>query len=366
MKNTYLKKSLVALATSAAVLVGASAAMAGGEDPGAWKIGGGGIWTLPDNQRGLEDGSGYEIWAGQVINEKWDWDINYFNSNLNIKNTLKGQLDYRNDNASDSLKGFGLDADRVFNRSSRFSPFITGGIGYIDDGRDPGYDELFVKVGVGALVDLATFSSGNMLQLKGTAAARYQFADVLDFVFGLGLQYSFGGHAPVVAVAAVAPPPPPPPVVRAPPPPPPVIDSDGDGVPDSLDKCLNTPKGDRVGVNGCSCDVTVMLHFKSNSDQLTEVDKVDLDRVATNLTALGFVSGTIVGHTDNVGSDAFNQGLSERRAKSAAAYLESKGIAAGRIAASGAGESQPVADNATEEGRAANRRVVLSRTDCGK
>jgi OOP family OmpA-OmpF porin len=145
-----------------------------------------------------------------------------------------------------------------------------------------------------------------------------------------------------------------------------VLDADGDGVPDSADRCLNTPKGDRVGANGCSCDVTVQVHFKSNSDQITEADKVDLDRVAANLTSLGFVSGTIVGHTDNAGSDAFNQALSERRAKAVAAYLESKGIAAGRIVASGAGEAQPVADNATEEGRALNRRVVLSRTDCAK
>jgi OmpA-OmpF porin, OOP family len=137
-------------------------------------------------------------------------------------------------------------------------------------------------------------------------------------------------------------------------------------VPDSADRCLNTPKGDRVGVNGCSCDVTVQVHFQNNSDQLDEADKVSLDRVAANLTSLGFVSGTIVGHTDNVGSDAFNQALSERRAKAVAAYLESKGIAAGRILPSGAGESQPIGDNATAEGRAQNRRVVLSRTDCGK
>jgi OOP family OmpA-OmpF porin len=109
-----------------------------------------------------------------------------------------------------------------------------------------------------------------------------------------------------------------------------------------------------------------MLNFKTNSAELSEADKVDLDRVATNLTALGFVSGTIVGHTDNVGSDAYNQALSERRAKAAAAYLESKGIGSGRIVATGAGESQPIADNATPEGRAQNRRVVLSRTDCSK
>ena len=109
-----------------------------------------------------------------------------------------------------------------------------------------------------------------------------------------------------------------------------------------------------------------MLNFKSNSDQLTEADKVDLDRVATNLTNLGFVSGTIVGHTDNTGSDAYNQARSERRAKAVAAYLESKGIAAGRIVASGAGDPSLSPTMPTPEDRAQNRRVVLSRTDCGK
>jgi OOP family OmpA-OmpF porin len=106
-------------------------------------------------------------------------------------------------------------------------------------------------------------------------------------------------------------------------------------VPDAQDRCLNTPKGDRVGASGCSCDVTVQLQFRTNSADLSEIDKVDLDTVAVRLTELGFVSGTIVGHTDNTGSDAYNQALSERRAKAAADYLASKGIASGRLAASG-------------------------------
>ena len=89
-----------------------------------------------------------------------------------------------------------------------------------------------------------------------------------------------------------------------------------------------------------------------------------LDEVAETLKRLKFVSGTVVGHTDSTGSEAYNQALSERRAQSAITYLETKGIEAGRLKASGAGESQPIADNGTREGRALNRRVVLSRTDC--
>jgi OOP family OmpA-OmpF porin len=73
----------------------------------------------------------------------------------------------------------------------------------------------------------------------------------------------------------------------------------------------------------------------------------------------------VVGHTDSSGAEAYNQQLSERRAAAVVKYLESKGISAGRLTASGAGENEPIADNATAEGRALNRRVVLTRTDCG-
>ena len=149
-----------------------------------------------------------------------------------------------------------------------------------------------------------------------------------------------------------------------PPPPPPPKDTDGDGVVDGSDQCPATPKGDRVGPYGCSCDVTKQLQFASNSAELTDADKASLDETAANLTRLKFMAGTVEGHSDNTGSDAYNQGLSERRAKAVADYLQGKGIAVGRLNAVGFGESQPVADNATREGRAQNRRVVLKRTDC--
>jgi outer membrane protein OmpA-like peptidoglycan-associated protein len=66
----------------------------------------------------------------------------------------------------------------------------------------------------------------------------------------------------------------------------------------------------------------------------------------------------IEGHTDNVGSDDSNQGLSQRRAESVKAYLVQQGIAASRLTATGMGESQPLADNGSESGRQQNRRVV--------
>jgi outer membrane protein OmpA-like peptidoglycan-associated protein len=132
---------------------------------------------------------------------------------------------------------------------------------------------------------------------------------------------------------------------------------------DANDRCPNTPRGERVGVNGCSCDTVVELNFEFDSAQLTAADIARLDELAVTLRQLEFVEGNAVGHTDSIGDEAFNQGLSERRAQAVADYLASKGIAAGRLAVSGRGETQPVADNSTAEGRAKNRRVVLTRSD---
>jgi outer membrane protein OmpA-like peptidoglycan-associated protein len=68
----------------------------------------------------------------------------------------------------------------------------------------------------------------------------------------------------------------------------------------------------------------------------------------------------VAGHTDSTGSDAYNQGLSERRAASVGNYLRGRGVIADRLITVGMGESRPVADNATAMGRQANRRVEIT------
>lgn len=67
----------------------------------------------------------------------------------------------------------------------------------------------------------------------------------------------------------------------------------------------------------------------------------------------------VYGHTDSTGSDAFNQALSERRAQTVANYLQSRGVSQARIRWQGFGETMPIADNGTEEGRSRNRRVEI-------
>lgn len=127
-----------------------------------------------------------------------------------------------------------------------------------------------------------------------------------------------------------------PPVEAAPPPPPP------------------TPP--EVGSSIASLDNT---HFDFDKASLrpAAIDKLDHAVQVMNDNPTTRVS--VEGHTDSVGSDVYNQGLSERRARSVFDYLTSKGIDSSRLTTVGYGEDRPIASNDTEEGRAENRRVDL-------
>ncbi|MEZ0470184.1 OmpA family protein [Luteimonas salinilitoris] len=85
-----------------------------------------------------------------------------------------------------------------------------------------------------------------------------------------------------------------------------------------------------------------------------------LDNVANTLRQYDQTIIEIAGHTDSVGSDSYNQQLSERRAQAVAGYLGTKGIAQQRMITVGAGKTRPIADNSTEAGRAQNRRVEIT------
>jgi len=99
--------------------------------------------------------------------------------------------------------------------------------------------------------------------------------------------------------------------------------------------------------------------FDFDKSVLKPAGKAKLDDLVSKVKGINLEVIIAVGHTDSIGTDAYNQKLSVRRAESVKAYLVSKGIEKNRIYTEGKGEKQPVADNKTKEGRAKNRRVEI-------
>lgn len=101
------------------------------------------------------------------------------------------------------------------------------------------------------------------------------------------------------------------------------------------------------------------VHFEFDQANLKPSATSTLDQVANDLKRQRGVSYTVVGHTDSVGPDTYNQGLSERRAEAVRAYLISHGVSASQLTTHGEGESNPVASNTNSVDRAKNRRVEV-------
>ncbi|UOO83182.1 OmpA family protein [Uruburuella testudinis] len=99
--------------------------------------------------------------------------------------------------------------------------------------------------------------------------------------------------------------------------------------------------------------------FATNSATLSTAAQDALTRAAQTLVQYPDTTLTVAGHTDNTGSDAINEPLSQRRAQAVAGYLNQRGVATSRLSTVGYGSRQPVASNATAEGRAQNRRVEI-------
>ena len=107
--------------------------------------------------------------------------------------------------------------------------------------------------------------------------------------------------------------------------------------------------------------ITMTSHtaFDTNSTSIKPAFYSTMDKLADVVTRYNKTTLTVVGYTDNVGTDKYNQDLSQRRAHSVAQYFESKRVNALRLATSGKGESEPVASNNSESGRQLNRRVEI-------
>lgn len=126
-----------------------------------------------------------------------------------------------------------------------------------------------------------------------------------------------------------------------------------------LEQNIPGAKVSRVG-EGIAVTFDSGLLFEFDSDRVTSNAAANLQKLAESLDKYPNTDLMIVGHTDAVGTDSYNQGLSERRARSAAAFLVQQGVASGRLQSVGRGETEPIATNDTEEGRQLNRRVEVA------
>ena len=140
-----------------------------------------------------------------------------------------------------------------------------------------------------------------------------------------------------------------------------VLDDDNDGVNNCDDKCPDTPTGAKVDKHGCWTYHGIFFDFDKDTV------KPEFEPLLQNATHVMEINPgltvEIQGHTDSMGTEQYNQKLSERRANAVKKELVKRGVNGNRMTTVGFGESQPAESNATEEGRAFNRRVGFERTD---
>lgn len=126
-----------------------------------------------------------------------------------------------------------------------------------------------------------------------------------------------------------------------------------------LDDELENAEVERVG-EGIVVTFDSGLLFDFDSDDLRPNAKRDLREFASSMNEFEESNILIVGHTDSVGAESYNQRLSEQRAESAGEYLREQGVSSGRLTITGKGETEPVATNETADGRQLNRRVEIA------
>ena len=249
-----------------------------------------------------------------------------------------------------------------------FKPYVLVGAGQskieVEDAAGnfvTGSKDTIGNLGLGAM-----YRINDALSLRGEARAIHNFDESWWEGMALaGLEVVLGGHlAPTVAV-----PPMQEPLVDTAP----VVviesdlDSDGDGVPDSIDACPGTPMNVVVDERGCPVQVDIedtlkmelRVFFDNDKSTIKNQYKPEIAKVAEKMREYPNSVASIEGHASKTGpSAAYNQRLSEARAVAVKSMLTNEfGIAPNRLSTVGYGYDRPIADNNTEEGRAMNRRV---------
>jgi len=379
MKRNALS-ALIALA-----LVGGSAAVHA-QDFGNWYIAPRIGANFSDSDRQTDTSVWGGIGVGVWVNPNLAVDFEYSINNASFESNS-----WRRGHEWESV-GLGVSARWFFgDEGAQWRPYIMGGLGMLRHAAYSGYLLNDVGYNENGWDPMATLGAGiqwnfsDNLALRGEIAARYdrdnntrgELSDALgytishktgyvDGIASVGLVYSFGHAAPAPA---------PTPVETPAPADCHTLDDDHDGVNNCDDRCPDTPAGTIVGPDGCPQKVVIDLrgvNFKFDRPkkgehaieptlQVPTAESVAiLDQAVDALNRYPDIKVELDGHTDSIGTEEYNQGLSERRAQIVADYLTSHGISADRITAvRGFGETQPIDTNSTKEGRARNRRTEL-------
>lgn len=296
------------------------------------------FYSIADDDRGpdIEDGAGARIIFGKRFNQHWSLEAGFVGDQL------------ANDAGAD-LSRAGLTVDLRYDLSDGgLTPFILAGGGILADRTDgqDGENNTVLNVGLGLLWQFHRNGTAIRSEVRAKQINE-ENDDFLDLDIGVGIHIPLDPESTVAATK---------PIVA-----PVSTDDDQDGVPNEADRCPQTPPSTRVDAVGCKIADTLTirgLNFARNSAELT-LGGPQLEQLLVALKRYPDMRILIAGHTDSRSTEAYNQTLSEKRAGGVKAWLVERGVAAGRVETTGFGESRPIADNSTAEGRAQNRRVEV-------
>lgn len=242
---------------------------------------------------------------------------------------------YDNVGVNSLLRG-SLNGVYALNADGTFSPYVLGGLGYekVSDSVE-GYFESTPFVQAGAGVSYKP-TKRLKLHLEGKSVDVFAKNQNNEVIVKAGVSMAIGGKKSSAPIDN---------------------DEDKDGVPNHLDQCPGTPTYFSVDAKGCPQVATLRVHFAYDRADILPRSIPKIRDFANYLLKNKGLGAKIVGHTDSDGSDAYNMILSKKRAIAVRNKLIEFGVSAIRLQTEGRGERDPIASNATEEGKYLNRRI---------
>jgi OmpA-OmpF porin, OOP family len=368
-----MKKKLLCCALLAGMSM-AQSAMAQSYDDRWYVTAGGGVGFF-DSDRDVADNVYGTLGFGKFVSPNFSLEAELWHSNpdLNQPGVSGSMLDTSVDERNWELMSLSVIGRYYFIQEGRsWNPYVSFGLGAQEhhDGTQTqplalGFNQSRNGTDGLALLGLGFQKDMGYAKLRGEIGVR---VDMDDGGYPEKSYYTDGyvGFSFVLPIGDLP--------VEAPPPPPAKtcadLDDDGDGVNNCNDKCPGSAAGQAIGPDGCPVPLTIDLkgvNFDFDKATLRPDAVAILDEAISILGKYPELKVEVAGHTDSIGSDEYNQKLSERRATTVFDYLTGHGIEAGRLVGPvGYGESKPIAPNTNAdgsdnpEGRAQNRRTELN------